>query len=619
MKRVLLVLLFCLKCFVGSSHGFSDEMYHRIFHEISSNNPQESSFKQLDSLLLTSSLNNFDRARIYNLKGLYHDLLHEPKVAVDQFNRSLKLLGDNDSWRCKVALNLSVTYVADHQFTKAATFLMQVEKRAEEMQDIALQTKVKEYYANLYFRQGDIKKALSQLERVVHSYESMKDTVKMSRLYNNLAVLYRNNSFYQQAIKFNMKSLELSSTKGDRLSVSQSYNNIGLNYEDLYYESNNMDYLQQAVDFYKEATKIKRAFPKVWNSALSNLIRVCRLMEDYEDSDRYFEELSESKRGSYMEVERVLREKMLFDLNCGHSIDAYRSLFRLDSIQRLIRDQQTADFEQMLKNQRDLFVSKKKEKEKALALTKEHNLRLMAENRHNRLKILFLLILIVLLVGGLLFVHYHKSIMHKKEQEKKDLKLTILRSQMNPHFIFNVLTAIQNSLLDDDPLRSAGYIARFSNLIRKNFDFTDKESISLSDDLDALVNYIETQKIRFGDLFDYHIHVGDEVKSDSVMVPPMLLQPLVENAIEHGLKKRKEKGLLRVEVDKKGSKLLFVVVDNGIGYRPSSSDGKKHALDVLKSRLTLPGYGDEKSFYIGLGEAGIGTEIRFLLTLNSDV
>ncbi|QZT37185.1 histidine kinase [Halosquirtibacter xylanolyticus] len=619
MKTIILGVLLSLFGFISLGQELSDKLYHQLFDEIASRNPPKNISQKLDSLMGIETMSTFDSARVYNLKGVYHDLIQESDLAVASLQKAIVLFEGSYKWKTKVQLNLSTAYTSSHQFTKATTMLMEVAKSAKENDDLNLHTKVKEYFANLYFNQGDIKRALNELEQVALSYEELKDTITLSRLYNNLAVLYKKNEAYSKAIEYNVKSLNLSKAMKDSHAVSQSYNNIGLNYERLFYKTDSVPYMQQSIAFFKEAIKIKRQFPEAWNTALYNLIRVYRLIGEYDKANQYSLELSESKRGAYKEVEQMLRDKMLFALNRGHSIEAFHCLFKLDSIQKIIRDLQTHDFEQMLKNQSDLFESKRSEKEKALALTEEHNLRLIVENKHNRLQIIFLSILVIILMGLFGFVFYHKSIIHKNEQEKKDLKLTILRSQMNPHFIFNVLTAIQNSLLDDDPLKTAGYIARFSNLVRKNFDFTDKESIPLNDDIDALVNYIETQKIRFGSKFDYQIEIDQSIIKDEVYIPPMLMQPLVENAIEHGLKKCKHKGQLEVKVQQKGRQLFFCVTDNGVGYAPKPTDGKKHALDVLRARLHLLGYGDEKTFVIQRKGVDGGTEVKFSLTLKKDV
>ncbi|MDC1106120.1 histidine kinase [Prolixibacteraceae bacterium] len=619
MKTRILIILLSLNTLALFGQSLSNELYHQLFDEISSRNPPTYISQKLDSLLNMETMSTFDRARIYNLKGVYHDLIHERTLAITSLQKAIVLFEENNKWKTKVQLNLSAAYTESHQFTKATSILMELGKTAKENRDVSLQAKVKEYFANLYFKQGDINKALNELEEVALTYEALKDTVILSRLYNNLGVLYKNNEAYSKAIEYNVKSLNLSKAMKDTLAVSQSYNNIGLNYERLFYKTDSVPYMQQSIAFFKEAIKLKRQFPVAWNTALHNLIRVYRLIGEYDKANQYSLELSESKRGDYKEEEQMYRSKMLFALNRGNSREAFYCLFKLDSIQKIIRDLQTHDFEQMLQNQSDLFESKKSEKEKALALTEEHNLRLMVENKHNRLQIIFLSILVIILMGLFGFVYYHKNLIHKNEQEKKDLKLTILRSQMNPHFIFNVLTAIQNSLLDDDPLKTAGYIARFSNLVRKNFDFTDKESISLDDDLGALTNYIETQKIRFGNKFDYHVEVESNIQLKDVHVPPMMLQPLVENAIEHGLKKCKHKGYLHVQVQQAGRQLFFIVTDNGVGYISKHGDGKQHALDVLKARLTLLGYGDEKTFVIRRVSRDGGTEVKFTLTLKKDV
>lgn len=128
----------------------------------------------------------------------------------------------------------------------------------------------------------------------------------------------------------------------------------------------------------------------------------------------------------------------------------------------------------------------------------------------------------------------------------------LLRAQMNPHFIFNALAAIQNITLEGDPLKSSQHIAKFAKLIRQNFDYVRKDKISLDKEISMITNYIETQRLRFNNVFNYQIDISGVDDSTKVFIPPMLLQPFVENAIEYGVKdKRILWGLLLFAFERK--------------------------------------------------------------------
>ncbi|MEE9349026.1 MAG: histidine kinase, partial [Flavobacteriaceae bacterium] len=202
------------------------------------------------------------------------------------------------------------------------------------------------------------------------------------------------------------------------------------------------------------------------------------------------------------------------------------------------------------------------------------------------------------------------------------LKNTVLQLQMNPHFIFNSLTAIQNSVLKKDNLKSAELIATFSKLIRQNLDYSNRKTISLTEEIDMLSNYIETQQFRFDNLFTYDIILDPKIKSDDVRIPPMLIQPFIENAIEHGLKHKEKGGKIVVKIKKNNKGIRISIEDNGIGfesskkYTISNKDGKIHAIDIFKDRLKIRKKQEEKSFALSnltQNDKVIGTKVSFTL------
>ena len=280
------------------------------------------------------------------------------------------------------------------------------------------------------------------------------------------------------------------------------------------------------------------------------------------------------------------------------------------------------DFQNSLKYQekRDSFylLQKEKENQENLKLaenqyqlvTKENEF-LKEKNTNRRNKFIFTISILSLLFLLIFWQIQNKNKKLKDEKNRLFLEQKVLRSQMNPHFIFNALSAIQNSLLDNEPIKSASYLSRFAKLIRQNFDFIDKRNIVLSEEIDALKNYLETQKMRFQDKFDYEINIYDNIDIHSIEIPPLLLQPFVENAIEHGFKRINETGKISITIYKQQNAICFEIKDNGIGFKKTKKDGKKHAIDIFLKRLKLRGKGEEKSFNITSNNKG--TTIKFCL------
>ncbi len=182
------------------------------------------------------------------------------------------------------------------------------------------------------------------------------------------------------------------------------------------------------------------------------------------------------------------------------------------------------------------------------------------------------------------------------EKEVVELEQKALRLQMNPHFIFNALNSIQSQIGTDNEQAARYYLAKFSHLMRQILDNSRNTSISLEEEINTLENYLLIEKFCNGDRFDYKITIDDTIEKDYVKIPPMLLQPFIENAIKHGLKYiDNKKGLIEVNFSEKNNLLECSVTDNGIGrvkaeeLNKASKETyhKSTALLVTQERLDL--------------------------------
>jgi tetratricopeptide (TPR) repeat protein len=126
----------------------------------------------------------------------------------------------------------------------------------------------------------------------------------------------------------------------------------------------------------------------------------------------------------------------------------------------------------------------------------------------------------------------------KSDRKALVLEQKLLRSQMNPHFLFNALTGIQNFIVAQKPDKASIYLSKFANLVRNILDNSVEELVPLEKEISTIENYLELQKVRYAGKFDYHIEIDDNLDPETVMIPPMLAQPFIENSIEHGIKHR---------------------------------------------------------------------------------
>lgn len=155
------------------------------------------------------------------------------------------------------------------------------------------------------------------------------------------------------------------------------------------------------------------------------------------------------------------------------------------------------------------------------------------------------------------------------ENNLRNSMLTSLRAQMNPHFFYNALNSIQAFIFSDDRKNAATYLAKFAKLTRMTLQMSEKQSVSLSEELTALTLYLELEKVRFEDDFSYEFQIAPELNPDMLKIPAMIVQPYVENAIKHGLLHKKGEKKLKISLFWEAQQLLIWIEDNGIGRKRS--------------------------------------------------
>ena len=143
--------------------------------------------------------------------------------------------------------------------------------------------------------------------------------------------------------------------------------------------------------------------------------------------------------------------------------------------------------------------------------------------------------------------------------------MTALQSQMNPHFLFNSLNSINNFVLKNDVEKASDYITKFSKLIRIILNSSSSQTVTLSEELKILKLYVKLEQMRIAGGFDYEVEVSDDIPMEGIMVPPLFLQPYIENAIWHGITKKEGYRLIKLSITRNDNIIKFEIFDNGIG------------------------------------------------------
>jgi tetratricopeptide (TPR) repeat protein len=180
----------------------------------------------------------------------------------------------------------------------------------------------------------------------------------------------------------------------------------------------------------------------------------------------------------------------------------------------------------------------------------------------------------------------------RAEQRSVSMEQRLLRAQMNPHFIFNSLASIQNFVINENSDQASIYLSRFSQLVRNILDNSVEEYIPLEKEISTIENYLELQKVRYAGKFDYTIKVDEKIDQDGTLIPPMLAQPFIENAIEHGIRHKETQGHISISFYRYDGLLRYEVEDDGVGrekaYEIESARETRHrsmATSLTRDRL----------------------------------
>ncbi|WP_319500132.1 histidine kinase [uncultured Draconibacterium sp.] len=230
--------------------------------------------------------------------------------------------------------------------------------------------------------------------------------------------------------------------------------------------------------------------------------------------------------------------------------------------------------------------------------------------------VVLLSILTILIISLLLWKWRVRQQFRKEEQKRRlrELELTAIRSQMNPHFLFNSLNSVQNLVQQNKGREAHLYLSDFAGLIRKVLNNSEKEEVSLAEELEMIRQYLNLEKLRFD--FEFEVLVDETIDEHNTQVPSLLLQPFVENAIVHGLQNKRGEKHLKIDVTKKDAFVLITITDNGIGRKAAKEiqqqkNGK--GTKLMKERLEILQQKQGEKYALTTTDLEEGTRVEIIL------
>ncbi len=431
-------------------------------------------------------------------------------------------------------------------------------------------------------------------------FMGLKDTKHIAVCEANIASLYSVEEDYDRALEAYDASNQLYQSIGRRYELMINYFNMAVMFSKMKAHDKAIEYYRKSLMYEEEGF-----LPNDPADVYKGISKAYEALNDYEqalDNYKTYHEMSDSIQeiGNDLKVEEI------------HS--KYQNDIEEKELERLLKEQEA--------NEEIVAL-----KDKTMALQK-------SKLKKNKLLSVILLILVIVLVGGiatiaLLFRKIKKvntSLLHANhelEVRAKKTELKALLAQITPHFVFNSLNSIQNFIIQNDIDSSIKYLGKFSKLMRTTLTHSDKDMVVMQLELESLEDYVGLEKLRLNKPLEFSIHVDDGVNTHNLLIPPLLIQPLLENAIWHGVSELSGPGKIELHIREVGDVLVVELMDNGVGIKEqevNEEDAYHHVrgLDITRNRIEQLWFqkGEYKSLKLSSNHTfaqGNGLKIEFEL------
>ncbi|MCU4176500.1 tetratricopeptide repeat protein [Marinilabiliaceae bacterium N1Y90] len=406
-------------------------------------------------------------------------------------------------------------------------------------------------------------------------YERLDEKESIAGLTNNMGVTYASMELYEEALKCYKKSYMAFKEMGDKAGVATISSNLGCLFVYLKQNQRALAYFNEALDYFKDSGDQRNLIATYSSTgdafmAVNNKKEAMKyyLLAEEENKNLGLKAL---KKDNYYALYKAYKEMGQYE-NALSVYEQYNAI--KDSIFT------TAKYERLIELEKKYHVEKS-EKELIELRSKEDKIEL------------YLWMLSIFVVLSVVIVSIGLYAMKMKERQRRlMMEQKVLRNQMNPHFIFNALSALQCVILEEDKDEAISFISDFSSLMRLVLQYAKEESISLEKEREILQRYMSLQNRRFDKKINYQVEVDPEITVNKTMIPPMLTQPFLENALEHGELSLCENATVKVKFERKDKTLVCSIEDNGVGIKASKASKRKSlhksvAMDLTKERIAL--------------------------------
>lgn len=506
-----------------------------------------------------------------------------------------------------------------HDFENAKTYFEKELNNHSSIDEKRIKNGLARSYASIGVVFSEINtysRALENYLKALKIYQEIGQTRSISKAYNNIGIVYKSQFNYPKALEYFKKALVIQEQINEE-TIGVTLSNIG----SVYYEKGNNSealkyYYKAKSEFIKKENK--RGYALLLNYFGDYYRKQTNVNEAtiyYEQSIKLYDEM-ENKFGASL----VLYNLGLLQIDQKKYNDALPFLLKSLSYAKEIGVQdQTKEDEKTLselyaklnnpneslnhyKNYitaRDLMNNEENDKKflrSEMNFEYEKKEALLVEKNKSQNQLIIFSIIGGLLLLGLIFVTYNRMQIKKRltlQKEVAEYEQKALHLQMNPHFVFNCLGSISSFIVQNGTDSAIKYLSKFSKLMRLTLEYSKGSLIPVDKEIESLQNYLELEQLRFNNKFEFAIHSSTAIEDDMAL-PPLLIQPFVENAILHGMVPKEGNGKIEVNFNVTNNQLICTIIDDGIGFNKSKvlkeNSVKAHqsmALEITKKRLEM--------------------------------
>lgn len=462
---------------------------------------------------------------------------------------------------------------------------------------------------NVYLEEGSYQKALDNYLTGLKMNDEVDNFNIKADNYINIATVYQKLKNYNKALEYSLLAVDSKIKVKDKNGLANAYIVLGSSYINLDDRKNAESNLYEGVRVAQEVGSINYLSELFLNLSILN--------EKYNDHNKalqYYkkhivytdsisnqetkEKISELKvqyetEKKDIQIQLLTKDKLLKEGTLRQIVlesEKREQAFEIIQGEKLLNELQLKLNEEEIAV-KDLDIQRKDNELEIAQLENEIKQASLLEEKSKRRNWIIVSVLTLLLGSIAVFFFYQK----RKNAYKLSLatwELKTLRNQMKPHFIFNALSSINNFIAKNESATASNYLVSFSKLIRQTLNNAAAEMIPLSEEIDAAKALIDIESINIASDLTYEITVDETLEEEEILVPSLILQPFVENAIWHGIVPKREAGEIKINIYKKEHHLICEIADNGIGREKSAVNSSRHksqsfGLKITKERLDI--------------------------------